>query len=96
MQSAIEDQQNRKIAVTPPRGTIYDRNGKALAESASVSTLICNPQDVARDGKAEVIAEELSVILDMDYEKIYNLLKKTNRYQVIKKRLTLEETEQIQ
>ncbi len=96
MQTAIEDQQNRRITVTPPRGTIYDRNGKALAESAAVKTLICNPQEVAKSGDAEVIAEELSVVLDMDYEKIHTLLKKTNRYQVIKKRLTLEETEQVQ
>ncbi len=95
MQSAIEDQQNRKVAVTAPRGSIYDRNGKVLAESASVSTLICNPQDVQENGDAEVIAEELSVILDMDYEKIHKLLNKSNRYQVIKKRLTLDETEQI-
>lgn len=95
MQSAIEDQQNRKVAVTAPRGSIYDRNGKVLAESASVSTLICNPQEVQKSGDAGKIAEELSVILDMDYEKIHKLLQKTNRYQVIKKRLSLEETEQV-
>lgn len=95
MQSAIEDQQNRKITVSAPRGSIYDRNGKVLAESASVSTLICNPQEVSANGDAEKIAEELSVILDMDYEKIYKLLQKSNRYQVIKKRLSLDETEQV-
>ena len=95
MQAAIEDQQNRKITVTAPRGSIYDRNGKVLAESASVSTLICNPQEVQKSGDAAKIAEELSVVLNMDYEKIHKLLSKSNRYQVIKKRLTLEETEQV-
>lgn len=95
MQAAVNEQHNRKVTVSAPRGTIYDRNGKALAESATVNTLICNPQEVQKSGKAEVIAEELSVVLDMDYEKIYTLLNKSNRYQVIKKRLTLEETEQV-
>lgn len=95
MTAAVEEQQNRKVTVAAPRGSIYDRNGKALAESATVSTLICNPQEVKKNGDADVIAEKLSVILNMDYEKIHSLLDKTNRYQVIKKRLTLEETEQI-
>lgn len=95
MQAAVTEQHNRKVTVAAPRGTIYDRNGKALAESATVNTLICNPQEVAKSGNATVIAEELSVILDMDYEKIYTLLNKGNRYQVIKKRLTLEEAEQV-
>lgn len=95
MAKAVADQQNRKVTVTAPRGTIYDRNGKALAESASVSTLICNPQEVQKSGDDSVIAEELSLILGMDYEKIHTLLNKTNRYQVIKKRLSLEETAQV-
>lgn len=95
MENAIQDQQNRKVTVAAPRGSIYDRNGKVLAESATVSTLICNPQDVQKNGNAEKIAEELSVVLNMDYEKIHKLLNKSNRYQVIKKRLSLEETEQV-
>ncbi len=103
MQAAVTEQQNRKVTVTAPRGSIYDRNGKALAESATVNTLICNPQTV-RDlekadngitGVSEILSEELSVILNMDYEKIHTLLNKSNRYQVIKKRLSIEESEQI-
>ncbi|MBP3360507.1 MAG: PASTA domain-containing protein [Clostridia bacterium] len=99
MRAAVERQQTGSTNVIAARGTIYDRNGKALAESATVNTLICNPQDVDKDSQehkeAEFIAEKLSVILDMDYDRIYSLLTKDNRYQVIKKRLTVEETEQI-
>ena len=96
MQAAVTEQQNRTITVAAPRGTIYDRNGKALAESATVNTLICNPQEVAENGDAAIIAEELSVILDMDYQKIHELLNKGNRYQVIKKRLSIEESKKIE
>ena len=103
MKSAVERQQTGATNVIASRGTIYDRNGKALAESATVNTLICNPQDIDKktpEGEdehkeAKQIADKLSVVLNMDYEKIYNLLTKSNRYQVIKKRLTVEETEQI-
>ncbi len=103
MKAAVEKQQTGSVNVIAARGTIYDRNGKALAESATVNTLICNPQDIDKKtpegqdehAEAKYIAEKLSVILDMDYNKIYELLTKKNRYQVIKKRLTIEETEQV-
>ena len=99
MRAAVERQQTGATEVIAARGTIYDRNGKALAESATVNTLICNPQDIDKNTgtheEAEYIADKLSVVLDMDYDKIYNLLTKENRYQVIKKRLTIEETEQV-
>ena len=103
MRSAVERQQTGATNVIASRGTIYDRNGKALAESATVNTLICNPQDIDKKTEeggdehkeSKLIADKLSVVLNMDYDKIYNLLTKSNRYQVIKKRLTVEETEQI-
>lgn len=99
MRAAVERQQTGSTDVIAARGTIYDRNGKALAESATVNTLICNPQNIDTDSdsdkEADFIADKLSVILDMDYEAIYKLLTKENRYQVIKKRLTVEETEQV-
>lgn len=111
MRAAAEKQQTSSSAIIAARGTIYDRNGKTLAESATVNTLVCNPSDIreaqkkaeksARENGEEtpdysaMVAEELSVILNMDYDKIYELLTKPNKYQVIKKRLTVEEAEQI-
>ncbi len=99
MRAAVERQQTGATNVIAARGTIYDRNGKALAESATVNTLICNPQDIDKNTgtneEAEYIADKLSVVLDMDYDRIYKLLTKKNRYQVIKKRLSIEEVEQV-
>ena len=42
---AIE-QQTRDRLITPPRGTIYDRNMKPLAVSASVETVSITPKIV--------------------------------------------------
>ncbi len=88
-------QQQGSSIITASRGNIYDRNGKVLAESASVNTLICNPEDIKEDGDAEVIAARLSPVIDMDRDKITELITKDNRYQVIKKRLTTEEAENV-
>lgn len=95
LKNAAIEQQTRKTNITASRGTIYDRNGKALATSATVNTLICDPQQIKKDGGAEYVASTLSSIIDMDKEEILKILNKTNMYQVIKKRITVEESEAI-
>lgn len=97
-------QQTRSSAVTANRGTIYDRNGKVLAESASVNTVVCNPKKITSykdsegnvsDVAANTISDKLSEILDMDRDEIYKLVTKDRSYQVIKKRITVEQTDAI-
>ncbi len=88
-------QQTSRTVVNASRGTIYDRNGKAIAESATVNTLVCNPQQIKDDGSAELVALKVSQALGMEYEKVYQTVTKANRYQVIKKRITVEETQSI-
>lgn len=90
-----KNQQQGNSVITAARGNIYDRNGKLLAQSASVNTLICNPQDIKNSGNAEVIAQKLSPVIGIQYDTVLSLLTKNSRYQVIKKRISAEETEQI-
>lgn len=90
-----KNQQQGNSIITAQRGNIYDRNGKVLAQSASVNTLICNPQDVKNSGNAEVIAQKLAPVIGMQYDTVLKLLTKNSRYQVIKKRISSDETEQI-
>ena len=40
---AVLDQQTKEKEITPRRGTIYDCNGKELAVSASVDTVVIDP-----------------------------------------------------
>ncbi|MCD8180138.1 MAG: PASTA domain-containing protein [Firmicutes bacterium] len=88
-------QQQGSSIITASRGSIYDRNGKVLAESASVNTLICNPEDIRENGNADIIASELAPVLDMEEEEIKTIITKSSRYQVIKKRISNEETEAV-
>ena len=96
LRSRAESQQLVRTNVTASRGTIYDRNGKALAESSSVNTVICNPQQLKRDEAAEIVSKYLSDILGLEYDYVYERTIKTNQYQTIKKRITVEETTEIE
>lgn len=91
-----ESQQMSRTNVNANRGTIYDRNGKPLAESASVNTVICNPQQIKDDNAAEVVSQYLSQILGLEYDDVYKKATKTNKYQRIKKRISVEETAEIE
>lgn len=95
LSTKAKNQQQGSSIITASRGSIYDRNGKVLAESASVNTLTCNPQDIKSKGNAETIASKLSPIIGMGYDDILKLLQKNSRYQVIKKRISMEETDKI-
>ena len=95
LSAKAKSQQTGSSTITASRGKIYDRNGKALAESVSANTLVCNPKDVKDKGNAETIARELSGILDIEYQTLLDNLNKDNRYQVLKKRISVEETEAV-
>lgn len=73
-ESAAIDQQVRKTVVTASRGTIYDRNMKILAMSASVDTIYISPAEIKMyDEDPVLIARSLSEILDVDYGKILEM-----------------------
>jgi len=94
-QKAI-NQQTRQITISANRGTIYDRNGKALAISASVETVYIAPVYIESDDEARLIAEGLSEILGLKYEDVYK--KTQNRksyYQVIKRKIEKETADQV-
>lgn len=95
MKEAVLRQQTGQTAINAGRGTIYDRNQKVLAESATVNTVVCNPQQIKKDGGAGVVASALSEILGMDKEEILDKITKNNQFQYIKKRITVEEADAI-
>jgi stage V sporulation protein D (sporulation-specific penicillin-binding protein) len=83
-------QQNRDREITPKRGSIFDRNMKELAMSASVERVVANPTEINKL-KPEVqdkIAEKLSEILGLDKKDVYDKITRKNRsYEIIKKQI---------
>ena len=77
--------QTRVTNVTAHRGTIYDRNMNILAFSETVENVYLDPHEL-KQSKADMdlVARELSQILDADPERILKLGKDlTKRYQQI-------------
>lgn len=90
-QLALE-QQTKENEITPRRGTIFDSNGKELAVSANVDTVVVDPKRIAEEGNAKQVASTLSEVLDVDKDKIYSALEKKSRFEYIKKRISAEES----
>ena len=95
MKEAVLRQQTSEATIAASRGTIYDRNHKVLAESATVNTVVCNPQQIKKDGGEGIVAAKLAQILQMDEEEILEKITKDNQFQYIKKRVTVEEADAI-
>ncbi len=75
-QRALE-QQLREAPSSPRRGSITDVRGRPLALSASVDNVYLSPAEIRQYGEdRQLIARELSRILDLDYE---DLLEKTGQ-----------------
>jgi len=74
---AIE-QQTRDYQVSSARGTIYDRNGKALAVSSTAETISVNPKEIADAGySVDELSQKLSEILELDKETVKTKLTKS-------------------
>ncbi len=93
LQAKASDQQLYDTTLTAPRGDIYDVNMNTLATSANCWTVYVSPNNfkkITDPAKLEtvkhLIAENLSQILSMEYDKIREYLEKTSSYYVIVKR----------
>ncbi len=93
-QEAIE-QQTRDSIVSSERGTIYDRNYKVLAQSASTTMVCVVPVNIAKEKNGEEVARALSEILDLDYDEVYAKTQKNSYYEIIKRRVEAAEVEKI-
>lgn len=91
------DNQTRISKITPPRGTVYDRNMNVLAVSADVENVCIDPNELGLSGQdLDAIADKLSELLDVSSEKIRNLMKDTSyRYQIVKRKVELQEAEVV-
>ncbi len=68
-------QQTRDIPIPAKRGTIFDRNGKELAKSASTNTVYARPREIA---DVEDAAKKLAEVLEMDAASMAELIGNKN------------------
>lgn len=89
------ERQTRSRIINPKRGTIYDRNGKGLAISASVETISVNPPDFMdkmkdTPEKIDQIAYDLAQMLDMTPESVKEKLTSNLSWAFIKRKVDKE------
>jgi stage V sporulation protein D (sporulation-specific penicillin-binding protein) len=88
--SKANAQQLDSFTINANRGTIYDRNGKVLAQSKTVWTVIMSPGDIAANEpeNTELICQALSDILGVSYDKLIKAAQETkNRYYTVKTKI---------
>ncbi len=85
-QNTAINQQTRELTVAARRGTIFDRNGKALAVSATAYKVVLSPATTDEDA-AEVILKNLPQLLGVEPEKIEKSLAKNSYYDVVARRV---------
>ena len=86
LQKAAVDQQLRDTTISAQRGTIYDRNMKPLAQSATVWKVVMAPAYI--DKEDETLRRKISTgvadILELDAEDVYKRTEGTSYYDVLK------------
>ena len=77
------EQQTRDSIITAKRGSIYDRNMKVLAQSASAERVTINPNQIDKFGTGEKVVEALTSVLGVKEERVREQLKRTNMQSVV-------------
>ena len=83
LQEKAENQWTLDSPVSAKRGAILDRNGNVLAQSASADTVVLWPNEVENPN---LVAEQLSEMLEMDYNEVYTKASDTSKAEVWLKR----------
>lgn len=79
------EQQNQDRTIKASRGTIYDSQGNILAISISVDTISASPVILQKNKNiaVEEVAQELCIILKLNYESVLTKLMSQSQYQLI-------------
>lgn len=93
-----ERQRQRRLHITPKRGTIYDRNGSPLAESVEVPSVSLDAVELLRgieeryvDMRARGYAERIAGALSMPVDDVYEKIKRRRRFAWLKRRVGEDE-----
>lgn len=92
----VIDNVQHETPVNTERGIIYDSNMVQLASNYTVWRVFISPRDITDDTQARKISQGLSEILEVDYDKIYNMTQKKKRAdETVKKQVEEDKAEQV-
>lgn len=91
---AVEQQLHDTI-IPAARGTIYDKNGKILAQSADAWQVIMAPIYFTNDEQRQYVAKELASILDLKEEDLLEDTKEETYYIDVKRKVNTEQKDKI-
>ena len=94
LRKMASEQQMSDIKISAQRGTIYARNMKPLAQSATTWNVIFEP-DCINSENVDKICSGMSEILDIDKEDLLKLATKKSRYAVVKKKVESDVKDRI-
>ncbi len=101
-QNEASEQQLYDSLITAPRGDIYDCNMQTLATSATAWTVYITPNGIRTiddEGDKELVrktlAENLSRILEVDYDKVYEDTVANSYYVVVKKKIEKQTADKV-
>ncbi|MBQ1258417.1 MAG: PASTA domain-containing protein [Clostridia bacterium] len=93
LQKKARSQWTMETIIQPIRGSIYDRNGNTLAQSATAYTLSASPRQI--ENKIS-LASVLSPLLEMDENAVYARISDTSKGGVtVKRQLDLETVQRL-
>lgn len=99
LQRKAVEQQMSDTPISAKRGTIYDTNGKILAQSASVWRVVMAPAnfDSGEEGDEQraYVAKRLAEILSLDEAELLEDTKQNTYYVSVKRRIESTEKDQI-
>lgn len=91
-----EMEQLSDSTIAARRGTIYDKNGNVLAQSADAWKVYINPSEIRDEATAKTLSTQLARILDLNYKDVYALTQnKKSKYKVVKKQIDYDTKEKI-
>ncbi len=97
-----EKQRQRRLHVIPKRGSVYDRNGTALAVSVEVPSVSMDAVELLRgadDRRAAIIAKDgamrVAKVLDLDAAELEKKILLRRRFTWLKRRISQEEVEAV-
>jgi cell division protein FtsI (penicillin-binding protein 3) len=97
LKAQAEGQSVRKLALTPQRGAIYDRDGAELAVSVDADSIWANPRQLRKSGEnVAAVAKNLAKLLELEEAPLLARLSSERYFVWVKRRASAAESKAVQ